>query len=174
MFLSKVLRNYVVPRLTRRLLHLLLNLFLLHESEVCTFEGTEQFLVSLGGRSFFLFSGLSLGQDLIQVHLTFVLSSVIIILEQVSCSKLDDGVKLLLAHTGHLALVLLVATQHPLARGVHVLDDQMVQHHLVLGLLDNILVHTVAGNKSEDLHFILLTNPVSPGDGLKIILRIEI
>ena len=55
-----------------------------------------------------------------------------------------------IAQGGGLVLLGLVPCQDALARGVHVLDDQVVQHHLVLGLLDDVLVHAPARHEPED------------------------
>lgn len=36
-------------------------------------------------------------------------------------------------------------------RGVHPLDDQVVQHHLLLGSLDNLLLHGAFGHQTVDV-----------------------
>ena len=35
---------------------------------------------------------------------------------------------------------------------VHTLDDEVVQHHLPLGSLHNVLLNTVPGNQTVDVH----------------------
>lgn len=42
--------------------------------------------------------------------------------------------------------------EHSAASGVHSLDDQVVQHHLLLGSLHNGLLHTLLGHKAIDAH----------------------
>lgn len=41
--------------------------------------------------------------------------------------------------------------QDRLPRGVHPLDDQVVQHHLLLGPLDDVLLHGAFGHQTVDV-----------------------
>jgi len=50
----------------------------------------------------------------------------------------------------------------------------VVKNHLVLRLLDDVLVHAGAGDQPEDLHLLLLTDPVSSRYRLQVVLRVEV
>ena len=42
--------------------------------------------------------------------------------------------------------------EHFAAGSVHALDDQVVQHHLALGALDDVLLHAVLHHQAVDVH----------------------
>lgn len=60
------------------------------------------------------------------------------------------------------------------SRGVHSLDNKMVQHHLSLGPLQDVLLHTIAGDEPIDVDGLLLSNPVRAAHSLQIVLRVPV
>ena len=110
-----------------------------------------------------------------QPHLFLFLFVLIFLrLEKISSAKLDDCLQFVFIKRFFGILLGVLPSNNGFASGVHVLDDQVVKNHLVLRLLDDVLVHTAAGHQPEDLHLLLLSNPVRPGDGLQVILGVEI
>lgn len=45
-----------------------------------------------------------------------------------------------------------VVVQHSPASGVHTLDDQMIQHHFLLGSLNDLLLHCSLGDQAVNIH----------------------
>ena len=50
----------------------------------------------------------------------------------------------------------------------------MIQHHLFLGSLHNILLHTVFSDEPIDRHLLLLPDPVSTSLSLQVVLGIPV
>lgn len=68
-------------------------------------------------------------------------------------------------------LVVAARVQDHAAAGVHSLDDDVVQHHLLLRPLQDVLLNTPTGDKSIDVDGFFLPYPVGSAHGLKVILR---
>ena len=110
-----------------------------------------------------------------QPHLFLFLFVLIFLrLEKISSPKLDDCLQFVFIKRFFGILLGVLPSNNGFASGVHVLDDQVVKNHLVLRLLDDVLVHTAAGHQPEDLHLLLLTDPVSSRYRLQVVLRVEV
>ena len=95
-------------------------------------------------------------------------------LEKIGSAKLDDCLQFVFIKRFFGILLGVLPSNNSFASGVHVLDDQVVKNHLVLRLLDDVLVHAGAGDQPEDLHLLLLTDPVSSRYRLQVVLRVEV
>ena len=108
------------------------------------------------------------------VYLLFLLFFLISLsFEEVSCTKLDDGLQFVFIKR-LLRLLSILPGNNCFSSCVHVLDDEVVEDHLVLCPLDDVLVHAAAGHQPEDLHLVLLTDPMSSRYGLQVVLRVEV
>ena len=65
-----------------------------------------------------------------------------------------------------------VGSQDGASGGVHPLDDEVVEHHLLLGALQDVLLHRVAGQEAVDVDSVLLPDAVSATHCLEIVLRV--
>ena len=61
-----------------------------------------------------------------------------------------------------------------LARRVHALDDQVIQHHLLLGPLQDVFLHGPRGEEAVDVDRLRLADAVRARHGLEIVLRVPV
>ena len=66
------------------------------------------------------------------------------------------------------------AIEHSATGGVHALDDQMIEDHLLLGALDNVFLHAGLGHETVDTHLFRLTNAVRASHRLQVVLRVPV
>mmetsp|Transcript_5217 Transcript_5217/g.14953 ORF Transcript_5217/g.14953 Transcript_5217/m.14953 type:complete len:218 (+) Transcript_5217:754-1407(+) len=118
------------------------------------------------------------GVEIFVRHGRVVLSGrTLLVLEQVFGSKLQDRRQLVLieqlgAHRRR-AVVAVLPEDHAAGR-VHLLDDDLVQHHLALGPGKDILLHRVGSHKPVNVDRVFLPNSVGARHGLQVVLRVPV
>mmetsp|Transcript_19101 Transcript_19101/g.34157 ORF Transcript_19101/g.34157 Transcript_19101/m.34157 type:complete len:327 (-) Transcript_19101:913-1893(-) len=94
-----------------------------------------------------------------------------VFVEELLCAELEDFGQVL----GAVARALLLAFLHlEAARGVHLLDDQMVQDHLLLGPFKDFFLDGVLGDEAVDVDVLLLPNTMCACHGLQVVLRVPV
>jgi len=100
-----------------------------------------------------------------------------VLLEKLFSPELEDRAQLILVEGVALLVgVLLVASvlKNGPSRCVHPLDHEVVQHHLLFGTLNDFLLHRILCDKPVYIDLLLLSNSVSSGLCLQVILRIPV
>merc|ERR1719282_1506472 len=172
MLLSNIGRNNFIPKLLNSTRFCRSNRRIFINREAGNLETRHEIIIVIIVLIFS--SSLCSSQNLVNITGRFISLFLLLLFKQLFCTKFKNGIKLIFAERLSFRGPSITSFQNSSSRSVHSLNDQMIQNHLLLCSLNNILLNTALGDKSVDIDLLLLTDSVSSGHGLKIILRIPV
>ncbi|KAA6426419.1 MAG: hypothetical protein FRX49_03530 [Trebouxia sp. A1-2] len=142
-------------------------------------EAAQQLIVALGHFRLGVLNHLCSSQDgidalFIQLLLFLLLNSLVLLrslshLEKLFSPKLEDGGQLILAEELLGAVGGSAGTEDGTPACVHALDDQVVQHHFLLGPVQDVFFYA-----ATDVDSVFLAYPVGSRHGLEVILGVPV